>query len=273
MIKILLAISLSIFLSINISAQHFYKIPAQEINLYDVIGYEACSHFAKFYSLDTTTKSEINAFEISEFITFKEYKVYLESVKKDSSEKFYLSQFPDSNITIDANVYKEYITNSDYDDFPVLGISWDNAMNFCRWKTLQGNSKDNIEFIYRLPQCSEWLASSYYLDSSNINNDFNEKYSDWLIGCYNPGFYYFPLDEKLKENFYYDIIYFHKSDDHQELKRKLVIGDSFLYQNDVSSIFYTYYADEGYRQIAFRIVIDKDIKSNNSLLEFWGLQK
>ena len=96
------------------SAQ-LYSIPTQTINLYKSLAYNS-----------RTSAQTIKAFQISEQVTYKEYKDYLTSIKKDSSATFYLTQLPDSSIG-SAEVYKEYITSVEYDNFPVLGISWDNA--------------------------------------------------------------------------------------------------------------------------------------------------
>ncbi|MEQ1734400.1 MAG: SUMF1/EgtB/PvdO family nonheme iron enzyme, partial [Bacteroidia bacterium] len=155
----------------------FFNIPAQTINLYKIIG------------VNTTAKEHtVKSFNISELISYKEYKTFLNDTKNDSSIEYYQTLLPDSNIG-SIEIRNKYIKGNAYDNLPVLGISWDNAMNFCRWKTLKEN-KDSIQFIYRLPIYSEWLAAYFYLSQNKIKNDFNQNYSDWLINsksevCYN----------------------------------------------------------------------------------------
>ncbi|MES2555269.1 MAG: SUMF1/EgtB/PvdO family nonheme iron enzyme [Bacteroidota bacterium] len=218
------------------------KIPAQSLNLLQLVG-------------DTFPgkEHEIPAFEISKQVTFREYKQYLAAVRKDSSEQYYRTQLPDSSIAKRAD-WETYISNKIYDDYPVLGISWENAMNYCKWKTLKENkSKTDILFIYRLPKCSEWLAAKHYLETNELESDFSKNYSDWLLGTKDESFW--DLGNNSWRQWPYDYTYFHKTDDPIVMKRKLVIGDSYRYQlENQADSFFSYYATEGYRQVAFRIV-------------------
>jgi hypothetical protein len=248
----------------------FYLIPKQTIDLFKVLADNS-----------KTTTHTVEAFQISEQISYKEYKEYLSAIKKDSSAKFYLTQLPDSSIG-PAAVHKKYNSSSDYDIFPVLGISWDNAMNFCKWKT-QKENKDSIKFIYRLPMASEWLAAYSYLSENKIKNDFNKNYSDWLINSY---------DESVNENagtssskqLFYDWFYLHTSKDPLALNRKQVIGNSYLYQQErLMRYSFSFYANEGYRHIGFRYVKEAFFESPEtyqsgksiakSLIERWGLKR
>lgn len=265
-INILSFLIILILVSSKIVAQSMHVIPTQILNLYKLLG---------ITTIDK--KDTIKVFEISDFITYKEYKEYLTSVKKDSSISFYKSQFPDTNITIKKEVYEKYINSSEYDDYPVLGISWDNAMNYCKWKTLKEN-KDSIRFIYRLPDCSQWLSSLDYLTKQKIKNDFNQNYSDWLLNTKDESLSFYSSGRN--KEFPFDYIYLSREKDVPALKRKLVIGDSYLYQEErlINYANYSYYSFEGYRQIAFRIVkenIDtpEKVKSNYYLFKYWGLKK
>jgi hypothetical protein len=230
--------------------QKFTKVPTQYLELYKLLGYENKN------KIDT-----VKGFEISNFITYKQYKKYLNSIKPDSSEQFYISQLPDTNITIEKDVYQEYITSNAYDKYPVLGISWKNAMNYCRWKTLEDNKKGKIDFVYRLPYESEWLAALNYFKLNKIKHDLDQKYSDWLLNAFDESVYNFRFNSK------FDYSYSHKKEDPPVLKRKKVIGESYLY----NILFFKYgYSYIGYQQIAFRIV---KTKVDESILEYWGIDK
>jgi Sulfatase-modifying factor enzyme 1 len=259
-IFLFLFLSVFVFLSQQTTAQQTHKIPTQNLALYELIGKTSDKIF------------EIKEFEISDFITFKEYKMYLSDIKRDSSQEYYLSQLPDTNISTDKKAYQEYITNNIYDDYPVLGISWDNAMNYCKWKT---QKEENV--IYRLPLCSEWLAASHYYEQNNIEHDMNNKYSDWTL---NQTTYWvrssnFSPDTCLP--FYYDRrIYISKKSDPKVYKRQTIVGKSYLYQ--LANVFghAYYYAFEGYRHIGFRIVKeeinqDEPTEIQKIILKHWGI--
>ena len=261
-----MAILLSGYSFFNKSAALF-SIPTQTINLFKILG-------DSVRGKDQTIKK----FQISELVTYREYKEYLSAIKRDSSESYYQTKLPDSNIG-SVEVRNKYITRPDYDDLPVLGVSWDNAMDFCKWKTLMEN-KDSIRFIYRLPNCSEWLAAYFYLVESNIKNDFNKDYSDWLLNS---------KDESIlgydKDFFPFNFIYFHKKNEARVLRRKFVIGDSYLFQQEelINYYSFSYYADEGYRQVSFRYI--KELLNQSefvyrggktfaaNIIEYWGIKK
>jgi hypothetical protein len=265
-INILPFLIILILLSSKLIAQQMHVIPTQVLNLYKLLGITTID------DMDT-----VQVFEISDFITYKEYKEYLASMKKDSSISFYKNQFPDTNIAFKKEVYVEYMNSSEYDNYPVLGISWDNAMNYCKWKTLKEN-KDSIRFIYRLPDCSQWLSSLDYLTKQKIKNDFNQNYSDWLMDSKDESSYNFQDD--FHRTFQFNYVYFHKKTDPPALKRKFVIGDSYLYQKEKLVDYYdfSYYSYEGYRQIAFRIVKEyrqffRDYHNKYGILKYWDIIK
>ena len=254
-----------LIISFAVSAQTFYKIPKQSIYPYKILGTPSLT---AGYQLKKETqetfnnfKMELPAFELSAQITFKEYKKYLNSVKTDSSEKFYLSQFPDSSI-LPSEDYKKYITNPDYEKYPVAGISWNNALNYCRWKTISESKNDSISCIYRLPVYSEWLCAYDFLNKSKIKNDLSKNYSDWTLSAYEEAAYDFTSDSV--RYFSYDFVFADILDNRQRVMiRKRFIGDSYFFQKENLIDGYGYgYADTGYKYAAFRMVkarLDKKI--------------
>ncbi len=232
-----------------VEGQQFYKIPEQIFDLYEMTGYD--SEF-----IDT-----VPAFEVSQFISLKEYKEFLEEVKRDSTHEFYLKMLPDSSISHNSIIYKEYITDKKYEKYPVLGVTWESAMYYCYWKTKKdfANSKDSC--YYRLPLASEWLAAYKYLESYSIKNDFNYKYADLLITSLDETGYSF-IDHNEKYGFLFDHVFFHRKHDSPALKRKRIIGSSYVFEmNKFMTSGACLYAEEGSNYVSFRIV--KAIKMGN----------
>lgn len=218
----------------------------------------------------------VSGFEISELITYGEYKNYLSNIKSDSSYAFYLTQLPDSNMCLE-NCYTAYITSTKFDSFPVVGISWEAAMNYCKWKTLQQNEKGRIKHIYRLPTVQEWVTAYH---SAHRPLDMNQYYSDWLLNTKDESIYS-RRNSSEHRNTLLKQVYFAKDEDLKVFKRKVVMGNSFLFQKEKLIDFYkfSYYSFEGYRHVSFRMVKETETdKAQNQknhfsgMLKFWNLE-
>lgn len=235
-----------------------HNIPAQSFNYAEYIGLNGYSDTFK-----------IRAIEISDLITYGKYKTYLEEIKIDSSTEFYLTQLPDSNMCL-SDCYEAYLNSTDFDSYPVVGISWEAALHYCKWLTIKSNT-NKIDFIYRLPTYSEWVSVHRHFSGAK---SFNENYSEWVLNSYDESGWSW---KQLKT--YGDYIYLAKPDDPPVLKRKRIIGNSFLFQREYLKDFNTYgYSYSGYRQNGFRVIIEKKddhtSKSDNYfkwILIYWGL--
>jgi formylglycine-generating enzyme required for sulfatase activity len=94
-------------------------------------------------------------------VSVKEYLGYTESVKKDSSKLSYELALPN----IDKAPFNDYYSDKKYSDFPVVGISFLQTQNFCRWKTRFENQKLKAKgkppvLDYRIPTEVEWVYAS-----------------------------------------------------------------------------------------------------------------
>ncbi|HAN77350.1 MAG TPA: hypothetical protein DCQ31_06030 [Bacteroidales bacterium] len=235
----------------------YYVIPTQTLNTYELLGLNSKTNY----------NQTIKTFEISKFITLKEYNEFLQYIKKRTTRKFYVSQLPDTSIISEKEI-KKYLRNKGFQDKPIVGISWESAMNFCKWKTQKENLTSDIKFIYRLPNFSEWLFSQYFLKNSSLENDFNKNYSDWLINAKD-------------DSYYFDIYYDALESDPPALKRKVAIGNSFLFKQPTFGDYFnfSYYSFNGYPQIGFRYVkvhLNDSIFANkysieNSILKSWNI--
>lgn len=105
-------------------------------------------------------------------VSFGEYTSYLAHIQRDSSESYYNAQLPDSTALADiskANHYYKapyfmgYLNHPIYNVFPVVGISYQQAIKFCEWKTAQFHQQNKKKayqnLVFRLPSPEEWNAA------------------------------------------------------------------------------------------------------------------
>lgn len=133
--------------------------------------------------------------EVSNF-SWLEYIWWTENIYGTDSKE-YKECLPDTTVWRDKLAYNEpfvnyYLRHIAYRDYPVVGISYEQAQSFCKWRTEQVKlflvrKKDfsHFNFEYRLPSKKEWeqLAAS----SSNVlfNHGKDEK-GKYLLNCIDP---------------------------------------------------------------------------------------
>jgi gliding motility-associated lipoprotein GldK len=89
-------------------------------------------------------------------------------IKKKYEDIGGLNIYPDEAVWVNDFDYSynepmfyDYFTHEAYGDYPVVGITWDQAQAFCHWRTLLKNSykkSKGDEFVnsFRLPSEAEW---------------------------------------------------------------------------------------------------------------------
>jgi formylglycine-generating enzyme required for sulfatase activity len=163
----------------------------------------------------STTKDftvTIDAFWMNQTeVSVKQYFDYLKSLKIDSSEQFYQTALPNS----DQAPFKDYFSNKKYADFPVVGVSFKQATNYCKWLTaienqkLKSKGKPPVQ-NYRIPSEVEWVYASFggkapgdysipktaelSKVSANKPNDWglynmSSNVSEWTYTLFDPGKY------------------------------------------------------------------------------------
>ena len=73
------------------------------------------------------------------------YLEYLYAIQKDSSQEFYESAMPDTTVwaaemSFNDNYVQQYLRYPGFRYFPVVGVSWIQANDYCSWRTVAVNN-------------------------------------------------------------------------------------------------------------------------------------
>ncbi len=97
--------------------------------------------------------------------------------RRDSLPKYHEFVIPNSEVT--KNYRTDYYRNTAYRYYPVVGISQEQAMEYCRWRTTMVNFilkekhdhnaiSNKLKVRYRLPTAQEWELATSLIDTSKM---------------------------------------------------------------------------------------------------------
>jgi gliding motility-associated lipoprotein GldK len=105
----------------------------------------------RYSQLDTEEAARNPNVRRSEFISTEELAIYPDTTV----------WIRDFNYSYNEPMHNDYFYHEAYGDYPVVGVTWQQAKAFCHWRTQYQNAyrkKRNVERIpnYRLPSEAEW---------------------------------------------------------------------------------------------------------------------
>lgn len=114
-------------------------------------------------------------------VSNQSYIIYLRWLKENGSDLDYQFALPDTNTWREPLAYNEpmvrsYLRHPSYQYYPVVGVSWVQAVKYCEWRTdrineLDSMSDDSVEI--RLPTEMEWenaALTAYNYDEQTESN-------------------------------------------------------------------------------------------------------
>jgi formylglycine-generating enzyme required for sulfatase activity len=97
------------------------------------------------------------------------YRTFVQDLKNTSQTELLKTATPDTNVWREKLEYNEplvryYYRHPNFNEYPVVGVSWEAANLFCKWLTDKYNSDPKRKFkkvVFRLPTEKEWELAGY----------------------------------------------------------------------------------------------------------------
>ena len=129
-------------------------------------------------------------------ISWIEYEMWTKSIYGANSKE-HNATLPDTlvwraKLSYNEPYVKYYYRHPAYKNFPVIGISYEQALAYCKWRTERvkafltlGKKFKYSNFEYRLPSKKEWEKLAEFSSTILNNNGKNEK-GKYQINCAHP---------------------------------------------------------------------------------------
>ncbi len=127
---------------------------------------------------------------------WQEYEYWTKGIYGVNSKE-HLATMPDTTVWREKNSYNEpyvqyYYRHPAYKEYPVVGISYEQAVAYCKWRTDRvkafltlGKRYKYFDFEYRLPNKTEWEKLAEF-SSHVINNNGKDDKGKYRINCAHP---------------------------------------------------------------------------------------
>lgn len=111
----------------------------------------------------------IGKYEVSN----EDYKRFLNGLLENNEKEIYNACLPDSLVWQNelSPLANYYFISPSFENYPVVAVSYENAIQYCKWLTKEYNSDSKKEFskvLFRLPTKSEWTYAANGGDSTKI---------------------------------------------------------------------------------------------------------
>jgi hypothetical protein len=84
-------------------------------------------------------------------VTNRQYRFYLQQLDKTEDTAAYFAALPDTAVWHLA--YDGHFSDGDnYAEYPVVGVSFQQAQDFCVWRSEYVSGRENRKIVYRLPE-------------------------------------------------------------------------------------------------------------------------
>lgn len=121
-------------------------------------------------------------------VTNQQYRAYLADVAGDTPPLKAIYNIPDSTVLQNElwiSKYHNYFTDPMFDDFPVVGLTKAQMMDYAKWLSQKESSKDELwNYEFRLPTRWEWKYAAFGGRSSANNYPWGGPYDRNSKGCY-----------------------------------------------------------------------------------------
>lgn len=103
-----------------------------------------------------------------------DYRTFLDELIKNNQLEIYIKSLPDSTVwTKDSRsneaMVRYYFRHLAYENYPVVGISYENAMDYCNWLTMKYNNDKKRKYkkvVFQLLSKRDWMYAASAGDSS-----------------------------------------------------------------------------------------------------------